>query len=157
MFWPFWAEVATNCLDHMATQLVHLTVDGTNIWRKKTYFSKIRFPHLACLPSREESFSSQKAAFKSMKRIPWKSTQPKQFVTGLFRMIHVSLRYQGSSWVSRLVDDMDFLGIMDPLKMYFLLTMVRFHCYASLPEGSFGIFERLAVSRSQSSSSQRPR
>ena len=29
---------------------------------------------------------------------------------------------------------------MDPLKMYFLLNMVIFHCYVSLPEGSdFGV------------------
>ena len=28
---------------------------------------------------------------------------------------------------------------MDPLKMYFLLNMVIFHCYVSLPEGNLMI------------------
>ena len=27
---------------------------------------------------------------------------------------------------------------MDPLKMYFLLKMLIFHCYVSLPEGNYG-------------------
>ena len=31
---------------------------------------------------------------------------------------------------------------MDPLKMYFLLKMVMFHCYVSFPEGKgWGLFQ----------------
>ena len=33
---------------------------------------------------------------------------------------------------------------MDPLKIYFLFKMGNFHCYVSLPEGSFPTFPHIS-------------
>ena len=69
-----------------------------NIWRKKIIFLQNPIPTCGLPPMSGGFFFITKSSFQ----IDEKDTlevHATQTICGLFRMIHGSLRYQGSSWV----------------------------------------------------------
>ena len=93
MFWPFWAEVPINCLDHMATQLVHrVTIDGTKIWRKKTL--------LACRNSGKDNHPTIAATWvtKKKKKQPYLPLNPGCLI-GIFILVYHNPHISGYSMI----------------------------------------------------------